>query len=205
MAFIGHQDRHRIRTAIEAAERRTRGEFVTVIARESDDYLYIPVLWAALLALLVPGIAQLALLPWLTAHTYSIQVVVFVLTAVLLRMPAIKHRLIPRAVQRQRAHHLALEQFLLQNLHGTAERTGLLLFVSVGEHYVELIADRGINDRVATGTWDALVADFVEDVKQQRIADGFVKTIEACADLLEQHCPAGAIDRNELTDRLIEL
>lgn len=205
MAFITDCDRQRIRAAIEAAERRTRGEFVTVVARESDDYLYIPVLWAALISLAIPGLAQLSLVPWLVTYTYSIQIVTFVLVAVLFRLPAIKHRLIPEYVRRQRAHRIAVEQFFLQNLHGTEERTGVLLFVSVGEHYVEILADKGINDRVEAGTWDSLVADFVEEVKRGRIADGFVRTIEGCGDLLETHFPAGEGDRNELPDHLIEL
>lgn len=205
MAFITDQDRQRIRAAIEAAERKTRGEFVTVIARESDDYLYIPVLWAALISLTLPGLAQLTVHPWLVAHTYSIQIVTFVLIAVLFRLPAIKHRLIPKSVQRQRAHRVALEQFFLQNLHGTQERTGVLLFVSVGEHYVEIVADKGINDRVEAGTWDALLGDFVGEVKRGRVAEGFVRTIEACGELLETHFPVEEVDRNELPDHLIEL
>lgn len=205
MSFLNDPDRQRIRSAIEAAERRTRGEFVTVIAREADDYLYIPLLWAALIALLVPAVTPFIQLPWVAAHSYIVQIVAFVLIAVLFRWPVIKHRLIPKTVQRQRAHRIALEQFLLQNLHGTQERTGVLLFVSTAEHYVEIIADKGINDRVAPGTWDALVEDFVAHVKQGKVAEGFVSTIEACGDVLEAHFPAGASDRNELPDRLVEL
>lgn len=205
MPFLNDTDRQRIRSAIEAAERRTRGEFVTVIAREADDYLYIPLLWAALIALLIPAVTPFIALPWVAAHGYIVQIVAFVLIAVLFRWPVIKHRLIPKTVQRQRAHHIALEQFLLQNLHGTQERTGVLLFVSRAEHYVEIIADKGINDRVAPGTWDALVKDFVAHVKRGNVADGFVSTIEACGDLLETHFPAGEGDRNELPDHLVEL
>jgi len=205
MAFLGDQDRRRIRAAIEAAERRTRGEFVTVIAREADDYLYIPVLWAALIALLVPALEPLIHQPWLTAHIYIAQLVSFVLIAVLFRLPVIKHRLIPGRVQHQRAHRIALEQFLLQNLHDTEERTGVLLFVSVAEHYVEIIADKGINARVEPRTWDALVQAFVAEVRAGRVTEGFVHTIEACGDLLETHFPAREGDRNELPDHLIEL
>lgn len=205
MAFLTDPDRQRIRAAIEAAERKTRGEFVTVVAREADDYLYIPILWAALIALAIPGLDQLINQPWLSAHTYTSQIVSFVLIAVLFHLPVIKHRLIPKSVQHQRAHRVALEQFLLQNLHGTAERTGVLLFVSVAEHYVEIIADKGINDRVEADAWDALVEAFVAQVRQGRIADGFVQTIEACGDLLETHFPIGEGDRNELPDHLIEL
>jgi putative membrane protein len=205
VAFIGEQDRQRIRAAIEAAERRTRGEFVTVIAREADDYLYIPMLWAALIALSVPLLVSWAGQPWLSAHSYTAQIVSFVVIALLFRLPVIKHRLIPRAVQHRRAHRLALEQFLEQGLHTTSERTGVLLFVSVAEHYVEIIADKGINDRVAPGTWDEMVAKFVSRVRQRRIADGFVATVEACGDLLETHFPAEGEYRSELPDHLIEL
>ena len=205
MAFPGDQDRQRIRAAIEAAERRTRGEFVTVIAREADDYLYIPVLWAALIALLVPALEPLIHQPWLTEHVYIAQLVSFVLIAVLFRLPVIKHRLIPRSVEHQRAHRIALEQFLLRNLHDTEERTGVLLFVSVAEHYVEIIADKGINARVEARTWDALVQAFVAEVRAGRVTEGFVRTIEACGDLLETHFPAREGDRNELPDHLIEL
>ncbi len=55
MAFMNNSDKQRISAAIEAIERQTSGELVTVITRCSDDYRYIPYLWAALLALLVPG------------------------------------------------------------------------------------------------------------------------------------------------------
>ena len=67
----------------------------------------------------------------------------------------------------------------------------MLLFVSVAEHYVEIIADKGINDVVPTGTWEHVVAEFVEKVKSGRIADGFVGAVEACGEPLVQHFPVG--------------
>jgi len=47
----------------------------------------------------------------------------------------------------------AQEHYFLQDLHLKSERTGVLLFVSAAEHYVEIIADKGINDIVARETW----------------------------------------------------
>jgi putative membrane protein len=38
-----------------------------------------------------------------------------------------------------------------------------------------------------------------------RVAEGFVRTIEACGELLETHFPAREGDRNELPDHLVEL
>src|SRR3546814_13520591 len=81
----------------------------------------------------------------------------------------------------------------------------LLIFVSVAEHYVEILADQAINEKVAQEEWDSIVAAFVAAVKQGRVAEGFEQAVDACGALLAQHFPAAPGARNELPDRLIEL
>ena len=153
----------------------------------------------------MPALVSLLERPDWQAHTYSIQITSFILLAVLFRHPVIKMRLIPSWVKRQRSHRVALEQFLIQNLHATEERTGILLFVSVAEHYVEILADKGINDVVDADAWDNIIRAFVIQVKNKQIADGFVQAITSCGELLEAHFPAHAINNNELPDKLIEI
>lgn len=51
---ITERDRERITQAVRAAESKTSGEIVTVLAQESDTYRFFPTLWAALLALIAP-------------------------------------------------------------------------------------------------------------------------------------------------------
>jgi putative membrane protein len=122
----------------------------------------------------------------LAAHAYTVQVIAFLALAILFSLPPVKLRLVPRALRHARAHRLAVEQFFAQNLHHTAERTGVLIFVSVAERYVEILADEGIHQRMPAGAWDQIVTD-------------------ACGARLIEHFPARAGDRNELPDRLIEL
>lgn len=205
MAFVSEADKQRIETAISRAEARTRGEFVTIVAQVADDYLYISVLWAALLALVVPGAA--AFIPWpsLHAHTYAAQILVFLIAAVALRWRPLMMLTIPRSLKRRRAQRLAREQFFAHNLHHTREGTGVLLFVSVAERYVEIIADRGICDAVDEKVWQEIVAVFVECVRDGRVADGFVEAIGRCGDQLATHFPIRDGDENELTDHLIEI
>ena len=205
MAFLTADDKTRIRQAIEDVERKTAGELVTVIAQQSDDYLYIPTLWAALLALAIPGVIGYLPLDTLHAHSYLTQFIVFIVLAVLFQWPPLKLRLIPRYIKAQRTRRLAHMQFLAQDLHHTSQRTGILLFVSVAEHYVEIIADKGINDAVAAGTWDKIVNQFVNNVKQGQLAGGFIMAIQHCGEVLIQHFPATAQDKNELPNHLIEL
>ena len=203
--FLSHTDKHEIAEAIRSVELRTQGELVTVIARQSDQYLYIPTLWATLIALALPGIIEMLAVPDLMRHAYAIQFGSFLLLAVLFRWPPITMRLIPKAVKQQRAHRVAVEQFYRQNLHHTEGRTGVLLFVSVAEHYVEIIADKGINEVVSTAQWDGIVQAFIQRVKAKQVKAGFTESIHAVGAILAQHFPAAPGDRNELPNHLIEL
>ena len=128
---------------------------------------------------------------------------------VILNLPLIgiwvKMLLVPRAVKQRRASRLAHQLFLDLGLSSTKERTGVLLFVSAAEHYVEIIADRGIQQHVDNAVWDGIVAAFVADVRGGRIADGFVEAIEACTKVMAEHHPWHADDVNELPNRLIEI
>jgi putative membrane protein len=205
MAFLAQTDKERIAQAIADVERRTRGELVTVIARAADDYLFIPVLWAALLALCIPGLVLLSGSDLAAIYLYEAQVIGFLLLAILFNFTPLKMRLIPKAVQHARARRLAHEQFFAHHLHHTAQRTGVLIFVSVAERYVEIIADQGINDVVPAGAWDQAVADFTSHVKRGRVVEGFLSAIDACGKPLIHHFPIGPGDKNELPNHLIEL
>jgi putative membrane protein len=205
MAFLTEHEKSQIAAAIVAAEWKTQGELVTVITRRSDDYRYIPLFWAALLALLVPGFLSVLDNPLPGDLAYLAQICTFLGAAALFNWSPLKMRLIPAGVKRLRAHRLAREQFFLQNLHMTRERTGILLFVSVAERYVEILADRGINDRVAPDAWQSIVTGFIKRVRKRQIAEGFLAAIAACGELLAAHFPAEDDNRNELPNRLVEL
>ncbi len=222
MAFLNISDKQRIAEAIRQAESKTSSELVTVIARASDDYLYIPLLWAALIALAVPGLIILFAFglefgklyklmvvfigfEFEFGRLYMIQIMSFVVLALLFRWPPLMMRLIPKAVKRRRASRVAHQQFFEQNLHHTRERTGVMLFVSVAEHYVEIIADKGINDVVEEGVWDEVIAEFVQHVKARQVAEGFLAAVTACGKILAKHFPATHDNPDELPNHLIEI
>lgn len=204
MEFISSKDRSRISRAITRAEKKTSGEIVAVVAAGSDDYVYIPLLWAALAALGVPLI-MFALSNWPPVHVYALQLAVFAGIALAVQWRPLRIALVPRAVKRARAHRHAMEQFLAQNLHTTRGRTGVLLFVSAAEQFAEVIADEGIYARVPAEKWDDVVAVLTGHISKGQGADGFVKAINACADILAEHFPPGSAETNELPNHLIVL
>ena len=205
MTFLTDEDRRRIADAIAAAERRTSGELVTVIAAAADDYRAIALLGPALVALLLPAFL-LTVLPYLAAWTlYLLQAGTFVGLALLAHLPPVRVALVPGAIKRRRAGRLAREQFFAQGLHLTRARTGVLIFVAVAERHVEIIADEAINALVPPGTWDQAVADFVARVRAGRIAEGFLAAIAVVGERLAEHFPRPPDDVDELPNRLIEI
>ena len=207
MAFLDEIDRQRIETAVADAERRTSAELVTVIARDCGDYLFLPTLAAAVATLLVAGVVLLIPLPiqLTVAEFYIGQVIVFIVLYLLLAWRPLRHRLVPRTVQRRRAGIRAHQMFLDLGLAATRDRTGVMFFVSACEHYVEILTDRGVHEAVPDAVWTDIVARFGEAVRQQRIADAFVEAITASTEVLAEKLPRRPDDENELSNRLVEI
>lgn len=204
MSFISKKDRATIARAITSAEKNTSGEIVAVIAASSDDYIFLPVMWAALLALAVP-FACFIFTDWPGHFVYALQLTVFVIAALTVQWWPLRILLVPRSIKRARAHRHAMEQFLSRNLHTTKGRTGVLIFVSAAEHFAEVIADEGIYKKVSPEIWDEAVADLTREIAKGNVSGGFVSAIEKSGSVLAKHFPPGKSNKNELPNHLIVL
>lgn len=204
MALLNESQLDTIANAVTEVEKQTDAELVTVLARRADHYYYIPTLWAAVIALLIPFPLHYVPL-WLQGQDLLvIQWIVFIVLAIVLRFEPIMMRLVPRHVRYWRATNLARRAFLENNLHYTKDDVGMLIFVSEAEHYVEIIADRGISQHVSNDQWQNIIDRFTQRVKARQIEQGFIECINACGELLKQHVPATS-DKNELPNRLVLL
>ncbi|KAB0566235.1 TPM domain-containing protein [Pseudomonas sp. R11F] len=204
MALLTEHEQRQVAQAIARVEKDTDAELVTVLAARADDYAYIPLLWASLIALVVPGVVHY-LSGYLTMYTLLLaQWVTFIVLCLVFRLPKVTTRLIPRSVRHWRASNLARRQFLEQNLHHTLGSTGVLIFVSEAERYVEILVDEGISRHLDNSSWDGIVKAFTQQVKQGQTLAGFIACIEACGELLKVHVPVTQT-RNELPNRLVVL
>jgi putative membrane protein len=202
--MISQADRERISEAIRAAETRTSGEIFCVIARHASDYRLVPLAWAAALALVVPA-PLIYFTLWPASVIYLVQLLVFIATALVLSLPGIRFHIVPRRTQRERAHVQAMQQFFAQGLDRTENRTGVLIFAAVAERYAEIVADAGINAKVTPQVWEAAIGALIAGIKQGRPGDGFVAAIEQCGAVLAEHFPPGALNRDELPNKLVEI
>jgi len=202
--MISDTDKLRVSAAIRAAESGTAGEIFCVIARHSSDYRLVPVAWAGVAALFAP-LPFLYLTVWSAPVIYLLQIIAFLVSTFVLSHPALRFKIVPPRAKRDRAHAEAMRQFHVQGIDKTENRTGVLIFASTAERYVEIVADAGINDRVSDAIWDEVVLALVSAVKEGNPGDGFIAAIERCGAILAEHFPPGALKRDELPDKLLQI
>lgn len=210
MRAISFEDHRRISAAIAAAESRTAGEICCVVARASGSYFFAAALMVTAGMLASSLVLAFALEYWWISMRLPVFVAAQMLAIaaallILWAFPALRLRLVPRRLLDETAHGLALRQFLARNLHVTAERTGVLIFVSLAERYAEIVADSGIAAKVPQADWDAAIATLLDHARSERLADGIVIAVGMAGDLLARHFPARPGDANEIEDHLIEL
>ncbi len=197
---LRQEDVEAVTAAIREAENRTSGQIVCVIAHASSDYAYVPVLWASAIALFVPW-PLILFTPWSVQRIYLIQLVIFIVVGLVLSLMPLRFALVPRAVQRARAHRAALEQFFVRRVAHTKNRNGILIYVSLAEHYARIIADEGIAQKVHGSEWQAALDVLLDHIRGGRIAAGFVAAVERCGAVLAAHAPPDG-SPNVLPDRL---
>jgi len=194
------EDHEAVSDAIQAAEKRTNGQIVCVLAHASSDYAYIPILWASALALVTPW-PLINFTPWSVQRIFLIQLLVFMVAALVFFLAPLRLALVPRGVRRARAHRAALEQFVVRRIANTRNRSGILIFVSLAERCARIIADDGIAQKVEASEWQAAIDALRDNMRAGRIAQGFTAAIERCGAVLAAHAPPDG-SPNELPDRL---
>lgn len=221
---ISAADHARVSAAIAEAESRTDGEILAVTTDLSDRYHDVALHWAVIL--LFGTIALFAALPELLACAFELLfggwrpepalgelltlllvLAAFVLTAVLLilRYMPLRLALTPAATRTRRVRRRAIEIFKAAAERRTVGRTGILIYLSLGEHRAEIIGDEAITSVTTPEDWGEAMADLLAHVRQGRIADGMVAAIDDIGVVLAKHFPRSTADKNEIPDKLIEL
>ena len=201
--FFTDQEKERIRQAVVAAESKTAGEIIPMIVTSAARYTEIELIG------LVAGLFAGMLVEWFWSDPwgspyFQLWPVIGALMGFLIsRLPAVKRTLASKERIGEAVHTLVLASFTDQGLHHTRAHTGILILIALLEHRVEVLADRGINEKVSLGTWDEIVHSITAGIKSGHACDAYSKAIERCGDILAAHFPRQANDRDELPNRLV--
>ncbi len=207
--FFSQADLDAIQAAVREAEARTSGEIVPYVVERSDPYQN--ALWkgAALGALLGPMVA-LAIYRWSTFWGWPFEAWI-VLPAplggavgyLLALIDPVRRWMAGEHTLDARARRRAAVAFLDQEVFRTRGRTGILLFVSLFERRVVLLADSGIHQKVEEGAWEAISGRLAQGIRSGRPGPALIEAIRACGELLERHgVERRADDTDELSDEL---
>lgn len=202
--MISQTEQVALSQSVTEIEKQTDAEIVLVVAAASDNYNYIPTLWAALIALLAPFLLLISPFHLSEFELVLSQLLVFTALALLFRLRPILSRLIPRHIRHWRASTMARRQFLDNNLHYTRGQTGVLIFVSLLEHHAEILADRGIDQMVGKAQWQTIVDALVESLREGNLTTGLQTSVASCGELLIRHVPATE-EKNELPNHVVIL
>ena len=104
-----------------------------------------------------------------------------------------------RATARQRAVTL----FGKLRVWDTEHNNGVLIYLLLAEHAIEIVADRGLTRHVPQAHWDGLVDGMRKAFRSGHFEDGLTQAISAVDKLLAQHfaLAEGQHNPNELLDR----
>lgn len=226
--MLTEADHKDINAAIDAIEKRTTGDIYCVVAHEASNYREVPIAWAAILALLVPPLALvLGLDPmtilrlidgWsmvqadfvereilLAQSVYALtQGLIFAVAAGLISIPAIRRFFTPGFLKRHRARQMARQHFLSTGLHLQRGQPHVLIFLSLAEHQVEVLADDAIHAAAGDAVWNSATKAVVEGMRSSDPTKGILRAIAILGEALVKHFPIDAA-RAQHADNLAEL
>jgi putative membrane protein len=201
--LFSEEEKERIRRAVLAAEAKTSGEIVPAVVSASARYTEIELLGLIVGLGIGTVAAALDVNRWAHDFVYLWPIAGAAAGLLLCRIPLIKRVLLSERRSHEAVLQRSLALFTAEGLHHTRDHTGILIFVSLLEHEAEVLADKGIHEKVAEGTWDEVVGILTTALRAGRAAEGFCKAIERCGVILAQHFPRAADDQDELANRLI--
>ncbi|MCY7339262.1 MAG: hypothetical protein LH465_04830 [Sphingomonas bacterium] len=223
MRKLNAEDHAKVSGAIAAAEARSDGEIVAITSDLSDSYHDVGLHYAVLVAFAV--LAFFAASPqsltwwhdWLVGWSaepslreYLTLLLLFALAKFLaalfvLKWMPLRLALTPGATKTRRVRRRAIMLFKTGAERRTIGRTGILIYLSLGEHRAEIVADEAITSVTTPETWGEAMAALLTEVKAGRPSDGVVAAVALIGDVLAEHFPKSGEDTNEIPDKLIEL
>jgi len=99
----------------------------------------------------------------------------------------------------------ALALFADYGVWDTEDNCGVLIYVNLADHKVDIVADRGIDRKIDTGTWQAVCRTMTEGFRRGEFHQAALAAVEQVNSLLREHFPANGDRPNELPDKPIML
>jgi putative membrane protein len=229
MVGLTPDDKVLIAQAVGRAEVATSGEICCVLTEETSHYREIPIVWAALAALLLPplalalGFRPLALgslfADWVVSQSQTVerelllalaayavaQTLLFAIVMLVVSIPAVRRVLTPAFVKRRRVQLSARHHFVsLVARHGP-EGAYVMIFASRFDRMVEIVVSEAAHSASGDTIWHQAAVAMSDSMSNGRAAEGFVRAVDICGgELATRFPPIPGKKQNLLPDTLLE-
>ncbi|MGE4195241.1 MAG: TPM domain-containing protein [Pseudodesulfovibrio sp.] len=204
-SFLTPAEQQTLVDCVREAEAHTSGEIVPVIATISHDYPRGGLLGAMVCASLT------ALLLTLTLGRDDMWVFLGLFLALYLcfsrlfdAFPALKRPFIAKREMAEEVEEAAFTAFYRHGLHETRDQTGIIIYVSIYERSVQVLADKGINDLVDPKVWNEVVSLVTYGIRNNKPGEGLCSGVRRCGEILAEQFPIKPDDTDELPNLIIE-
>jgi putative membrane protein len=197
-----------ISKAVSEAEAKTTGEIVPMVVERSSTVGHVPlalslVLFSALLLLDLNVQWETSAGTWGVLITPFLAVACYGIALILGRFWTIQRILTSNFDEAHQVSVRAELEFHRGAFENTQKRTGILIFISMMERRVVVLADQGLSSRLPPETWQAMVDKLVQSLKRKDLRGGLIEAIASCGALLADKFPAQGHENNELANDLI--
>lgn len=183
-------------------EDNSQVEIVVIIRDKSENYTDIPCYWGIWLSFLSFTYVMFSPDIFTDAVIYLTPFLVFLISYSISYIPIIRRLSISKNRSKRNVEIMARALFQKGGLYHTQNKIGILIYVSLLEQIVYIVADRGIELAVPVEDLEKLKTDFNRVFKTRYIASALIHQLQQSKMIFQQYLPALEDDINELPNNL---
>jgi len=214
---LSDADKKAVSDTIAQSESKTSGEIAVALTKESYDYAIYETVFAIMggflyFVIMTFFVSEIELMLQSMFWNYSVNYLVlfygfstFIIIALLYflaNISAIDRLIVPPKILRKKVSERALRHFMESGVYNTRDRTGILIFISLLEKRVELIADSGIAAKISQEKWNNIIEIIISGIKKGELTLNLNNAIRECGALLQEFFPIKKDDTNELSNEI---
>lgn len=205
--YISQDEIKKIEAVVLEAEKHTEGEIVPIIVKSSSAVGHVKWILTALMTIIFIICETFYIRnQWDPVNSWAPPVaflLFYVVSIYLAKMHWFQRVFTPNEDEINQVNVRAELEFYRAQMNKTAKKTGILIFVSLMERRVVVLADKGIAEHYPQATWDEVVKLITDEFKQKHVFAGLEKAIKRCGEILQAKLPAAQHNVNELANHLI--
>lgn len=202
--FFTDEEKKKVSATTRQIELQTSGEVAIMVVDSSDTYPEAEITGGIVFASLTAFALTEILFDALIWYYIPLSILFFFpFRRLIEHIPAVKAIFVSAKRSSMAVAQRALRGFYDKGLYKTRDNTGVLFFISILEHKVWVLADKGIYSKIDQETLNRFASMVTQGIKEDQACDALCSTILEIGAILATHFPVKPDDTNELSDEVM--